>query len=351
MILKQLSDAPGPSGHEGAVRQAIIDAVKEHVDSYRVDTIGNLITLKRGTGPSPGGPGKVMLSAHMDEVALMIVHIGKDGLLRFHKVGGIDDRVLLSKRVWIGENRVPGVIGAKPIHLLSGSERQKVTSVDEMALDIGATSSEAAGKLVKLGDYAVFDTEYEVLCDGRVAKGKAFDDRAGCAVLAELLKGNAYPFDLYGVFTVQEEVGLRGARVAAYAVEPDVAIAFEGTVCDDSPKKRDVSPTTEMGKGPAISIMDRSVVADKRLVRLLTGTAQEQGIPYQFKQPGVGSTDSGAIHLAKEGVPTGVVSVPSRYIHSPVCMLSLDDLENTIKLMRAALPKLAELELRGGEIR
>ena len=327
------------------MRQIILDAVGERVDSHRVDTIGNLITVKRGTGPAPNGPAKVMLSAHMDEVGLMIVHIEKDGLLRFLKVGGIDDRVLLSKRVLIGENRVPGVIGAKPIHLLKAAERDKAVSVDEMTLDIGATSAEAAGKLVKRGDYAVFDTEFELLCDGQVAKGKAFDDRAGCAVLVELLRGDPYPFDLYGVFTVQEEVGLRGARVAAYAVEPDVAIAFEGTVCNDVPRKRDISSTTEMGKGPAISIMDRSVVVDKRLVQLLAEVAQEQGIPYQFKQPGVGSTDSGAIHLAKEGVPTGVVSIPSRYIHSPVCMLSMDDMENTIKLMRAALPKLAELEL------
>ena len=350
LILKQLSEAPGPSGRESAVREVLLAEIREHVHSCRVDSMGNLIALKKGTGAQAPSPRVVMLSAHMDEVGLMVVHIDKDGLLAFKKIGGIDDRVLLSKRVLVGENRIPGVIGCKPVHLLSKSEREKVVSADDMAIDIGATSREAAEKLVKLGDYAVFDTQYELLSDGRVAKGKAFDDRAGCVVVAELLKGGPYPFDLYGVFTVQEEVGLRGARVAAYALEPDLAIALEGTVCDDSPKKRDVSPTTQMGKGPAISIMDRSVVADRRLVKLLATAAAELGIPYQYKQPGVGGTDSGAIHLAKEGVPTGVVSVPARYIHSPVCLLSLEDLDNTIQLMQAALDKLADLDLGGGVV-
>jgi endoglucanase len=165
-------------------------------------------------------------------------------------------------------------------------------------------------------------------------------------VLAEVLKAGPCPFDLYGVFTVQEEVGLRGARVAAYAVEPDAAIALEGTVCDDFPKERDVSPTTRLGAGPAISIMDRSVISDRRLVDLLISAAEESEIPYQFKQPGVGGTDSGAIHLAKTGVPTTVLSVPSRYIHSPVCLLSLSDFDYTVELLKLALPKLARLELK-----
>ena len=335
MLLEKLSEAFGVSGCEDEVRGLIIEAIKDHVDEYNVDALGNLIALKRGTGESEL---KVMLAAHMDEVGLMITHIEKDGSLRFRPVGGLDDRILLAKKVLIGEKRVPGVIGVKPIHLLKKEERQKVVKVEEMAIDIGATSREEAEKVVKIGDYAAFATEFAEL--GDTVKGKAFDDRVGCAVLIELLK-ERYPFDLYAAFTVQEEVGLRGAKVAAYAIEPDVAFVLEGTICDDMPRKRDVSPTTELGKGPAITIMDRSFIADHRLVRLLVETAEELGIPYQFKQPVVGGTDAGAIHLSREGVPSATVSVPCRYIHSPASLLSLEDFENTVKLMKGALARLA----------
>lgn len=341
MHLRELSEAFGVSGCEDEVREVIIEAIKDHVDESRVDSIGNLIALKKGTGEVGGGLAspllKVMLAAHMDEVGLMITHIEKDGSLRFRPVGSFDDHILLAKAVRIGEKRVPGVIGVKPFHLLKKEERKKVIKVEEMALDIGATSKEEADKAVNIGDYAAFATRFVEL--GSTVKGKAFDDRAGCAVLVELLK-ERYPFDLYAAFTVQEEVGLRGARVAAYAIKPDLAFVLEGTICDDMPKKRDVSPTTEMGKGPAITIMDRSFIADRRLVDLLVETAKELDIPYQFKQPGIGGTDAGAIHLSREGVPSATVSVPCRYIHSPACLLSLTDFENTVKLMKASLTKL-----------
>jgi len=340
VLLKDLSEARGVSGDEGAVREVLLKAVEGLVDEQRVDALGNLICLRKARRPIEEGrwPCTVMVTAHMDEVGLMITGINGDGTLRFEKVGGIDDRVLLSKQVLVGKDAVPGVIGYPPIHLIPAADRQKAPDIGKAAIDIGAKDKAGAERLVSLGDYATFRTCYEVLDEGglRTVKGKAFDDRAGCAALVELLHED-YALDLYAVFTAQEEVGLRGARVAAFAVNPDVAFALEGTICDDLPKKKDVSPVTELGKGPALTFMDQSVIADRRLVRLLVDTAEGLNIPYQFKRAAAGGTDAGAIHLAREGVPSAVVAVPSRYIHAPVSMLSLDDLDHTVQLMKAAL--------------
>ncbi len=339
MLLEKLSNARGTSGNEAEVREILIEQVKSRVDNYRVDTMGNLITFKKAKGARRNAL-KVMLAAHMDEIGLMIVHVDSKGYLKFSKVGGIDDRVLLSKAVLIGKDKRVGVIGSKPAHLLNRKERDQVVESDSMNIDIGAKSKEEALGAVKIGDYATFATVFAEMGDGLV-KGKALDDRAGCALLAELVQRN-YPFDLYGVFTVQEEVGLRGARVAAYAVEPDVAFALESTVCDDSPKQKDVSPTTRLGLGPAISVADRTTIADRRLVNLLIETAKENRIPYQIKQPMIGSTDAGRIHISKEGVPSIAIAVPTRYIDSPVSLMSLEDFNNTLTLMTKALPKLAK---------
>ena len=342
MLLDKLTNAFGPSGCEEEVRGVLLEGIREHIDEHRVDALGNLIALRKARKkPQRDWPRKVMVAAHMDEVGLMVTHIEKEGWLRFHPVGGIDPRVLLAKRVLVGPQRVPGIIGTKPVHVLSEEERQRVSQPRELYIDIGACDRSQAEESTKVGDYAAFATQFALAGDGplRAAKGKAFDDRAGCAVLAELLQVDL-AFDLYAAFTTQEEVGQRGARVAAYAIQPDVALVLEGTVCDDMPKKRDVTPVTRMGHGPAITFMDRSVIVDKRLVRLLVDCAEDLGIPHQFKQAVAGGTDAGAIHLTRSGVPTAVVSVPSRYIHSPVCMLSLVDLENTVALMTEALKRL-----------
>jgi putative aminopeptidase FrvX len=341
LLLEELSNAFGPAGCEDQVRRTLARALRGTVDNLQTDALGNLIAFKRGTGPEPRL--KVMVDAHIDEVGLMITRIEKDGTLGFRAVGGIDDRLLLAKGVIVGEKRIPGVILAPPIHLTKQEQRKQVIKVDQLVIDIGATSQDEAEGMVKLGDYAVFDTRFQILAaEGlRTVTGKAFDDRAGCAVAAALAEGD-YPVDLYLSFSAQEEVGLRGARVAAFRIEPDVAFALEGTVCDDTPKATDVSPTTRLGRGPAITLMDRSFVADRRLVRLLVSTAEAHGIPYQFKQPGVGSTDAGPIHLSKTGVPAVAVAVPCRYIHAPVSLMSLDDLDNVVALMKAALHALPE---------
>ncbi|CAG0947864.1 partial Putative aminopeptidase YsdC, partial [Anaerolineae bacterium] len=208
MLLEKLSNARGVSGNETEVREILIEAIKDRVAEYRVDSLGNLIALKKAKAARGRAPLRVMLAAHMDEVGLMIVHHDSNGHLRFAKVGGIDDRVLLSKVVLIGKDKIPGVIGVKPIHLLKAKEREQVLDADSLTIDIGAKSKEEAQSAVKVGDYASFATEFGELGDGLV-KGKSLDDRAGCAALVEILKRD-YPFDLYGVFTVQEEVGARG---------------------------------------------------------------------------------------------------------------------------------------------
>lgn len=342
MFLKELSEAIGVSGDESGVRALILDSARPHADEIRIDALGNVLVFKRGIGRPPRL--RVLVAAHMDEVGLMVMGHDGDGYLRVHEVGSIDARMLPGKRLLVGPQRIPGVIGLKPVHLLGDQEEDAIPKIEDLGLDIGARSKEEAQKLAPVGSYAAFATPFRQM--RRVASGKAFDDRAGCAALLELLRGERFSFDLYGAFTVQEEVGMRGAQVAAYAVKPDCAFILEGTIADDIPKDKDESPTSELGKGPAITVMDRSFIADRRLVRLLTETAEALDIPYQFKQPGVGSTDAGAIHKALEGVPSAVVSVPCRYIHSPVSMLNLDDLENAVRLMGEALLRLTRRTLR-----
>ncbi len=333
-LLKRLSNAPGVSGNESAVRDIIANEIRPYVDDMRTDHLGNLIAFKKGTRRERRN---VMLAAHMDEVGLMISHSNEKGLLFFEKVGAIDDRVLPARRVLIGKDRIPGLICIKPVHLTRREERETIIRHDAMMIDLGTNSREETEKLVKQGDYAVFDTEFEQL--GRVCKGKAFDDRVGCAVLIELLRAGPFPWDLCPVFTTMEEVGLRGARVAAFAVKPAAAFVLEGTLCDDGPRDSDTSPTTELGKGPAVSLMDRSVIADRHLVQLLLSTAEQERIPCQIKQPGKGGTDAGAIHLSGTGIPCVPVAVPCRYIHSPVSLVSKQDVDNTVGLMSAALRK------------
>jgi endoglucanase len=336
VILEQLSNAPGVSGNEEAVRRIILAAIEAHVDQCRVDTMGNVLAVKKSGRKRK--PFKVMVAAHMDEVGFIITGHDQNGGLRFKTVGGIDARILPGKMLRIGPDQIPGVIGAKPIHLLEEEEESRVVKTDAMVIDIGAASKEEGLKAVPLGQYAHFATRFRRL--GPTAIGKAFDDRAGCAVLLELLKGDRCDFDLQAAFTVQEEVGLRGAQVAAFSLGPDCAFVLEGTICDDAPKKKDVSPTTQLGHGPALTVMDRSVLVNRSLMDHLVASAEAARIPFQFKQPGLGGTDAGATSRSKAGVPSAVIAIPCRYIHSPVSMLALNDFRNTLKLLRASLAHL-----------
>jgi endoglucanase len=348
MHLEELSNAFGVSSTEDAVRKIIVGAAKTYADKLEIDTMGNVFVSRNRRVKAPGPPLRVMVTAHMDEVGFMISEITGSGLLKFKPIGGLDPRVLLGKPVVVGQERTPGIIGLKPVHLLKAKENFRVGSTDSMFIDIGA-EGKAAGK-VKLGDFATFATEFGYLGGRRrnrrdrgLVKGKAFDNRAGCAILLELIKED-YPLDLVAVFTVQEEIGLRGARVASYSAAPDLAFILECTAADDLPRLEEEADEgiPRLGQGPAITVMDRSFIADRRLVDFLIETAVGQHLPYQFKRPGIGGTDAGAVHLAREGVPSIAVSVPARYIHAPTAVLDLSDFWHTVKLMQAALKRLPE---------
>lgn len=330
-LLKKLCEAPGVSGDEGKVRDLLKEYIAPHVDEVKIDRIGNLIAYKKGKNSNK----KVMLAAHMDEVGFIITNISDDGMLKFRPVGGIDPRILPSKRVKIGPEAIPGILGIKAIHLQEPGERKNAVKMKQMYIDIGASNKEQAQKLVKLGDYAVFDSDFVQFGQNNV-KAKALDDRVGCAILAELVK-QEFPFDLYACFTVQEEVGLRGAGVAAYHVEPDLAIVVEGTTCSDVVDVDEHLHVTRLGKGPAISIADRASYGNKELVNKLIETAKINSIPFQIKEGIFGGNDAGSIHVSREGVATAVVSVPCRYIHSPSSVMNLDDCNNTFKLINEFL--------------
>ncbi len=348
MLLEQLSNAFGVSSAEHDVRKIIVEAIKPCADSWRVDTMGNLFVTRSRRLKNSGPALRVMVTAHMDEVGFMISKINSNGHLKFKSIGGFDPRVLLGKAVVVGKERIPGAIGVKAIHLVERDKWNTVGSIDSMFIDVGADDKSI--DKVKVGDFATFATKFGYLGgnvrnrkDRGLVKGKALDNRVGCAMLVELFKDD-YPVDLIGVFTAQEEVGLRGARVATYSANPHLAFILECTAADDLPRtdKTAEEGIPRLGAGPAITVMDRSFIADRRLVDLLIDNARAQGLPYQFKRPGIGGTDAGAVHLARKGVPSAVVSVPARYIHSPAAVINLVDFRNSIKLMQATLNRLPE---------
>jgi len=336
VLLKRLSEACGGPGQEGEVRDLIRSEVKDLVDQATTDALGNLITVKNGTKAGP----KVMIAAHMDEVALMIMSIEKSGLLKFHPIGGIDPRVLVAKTVVVGKNRVPGVIGSKPIHLQRPEERRKALGVEELYIDIGAAKKEEAERLVNIGDLAYFTTEFATIGPDKF-KGKALDDRVGCAMLIDVLRDN-YQIPVYGAFTVQEEVGLRGAGTAAYQIQPDLALVLEGTTAADVPETPKHKHATTVGKGPCLTVMDSSVIPDPRLVAKLMQLAHKHNIPVQYRRNTAGGTDAGKIQQTGTGIPVAVIALPCRYIHSPVAIGSQTDYDNAVKLVKVFLRSLEE---------
>lgn len=332
MLLSDLTMLPGVSGNETPVRKYIYEKIKDRCDEITFDSMGNMTALMRGTGTLPK---KVMLSAHMDEIGMITSRITDDGFLKFKTVGGIDPRVMVSKRVLVGDQAVRGVIGYKAVHLQEKSERETTAKAKSLYIDIGAKNKKDAEKRVKVGDYIVFDSAYREFGDGLI-KARALDNRAGCAVLMGLA-GCRFDFDLYLCFTVQEEVGLRGAKILANRINPDLALILETTTCSDVHGTEPEDYATVLGNGVAISVIDRSTYYHKELTQFIYSLAQDNSIPIQYKKTAMGGNEAGAVHLACGGVKTAVLSIPARYIHSPSSVISKKDFEAAENLVHLFL--------------
>ncbi len=339
--LEKLSNANGVTGREAEVRELMKKYLKPYVDETREDRLGNLIAFKKGNKDAP----TVMLAAHMDEVGLMIKNIKKKGFLQFTKIGGIDDRILLAQKVIVHTDKGPltGVIGSKPPHIQTEEERKKVIDADRLFIDVGARDKKEAEKMgVQVGDVVSFDTKF-VQINENVVLGKALDDRVGCAMMIETLRRlQKVDCNVYAVGTIQEEVGLRGATIAAFQVAPDVGIALESTVAGDMPGVGEGEAPAKMGEGPVVTVADAGLIAHPKVLRLLIDSAKENKIPYQLETGIRGSTDAARISLSREGVPSGVISVAARYIHSPAAILNLEDVEKTVKLAVAAIENVSK---------
>lgn len=328
-LLEKLCNAMSVSGDEGEVRRIVLEEVKPYADEVKVDALGSVLVRKNGTGKKPL---RVLLDAHMDEVGFMIVADDGEGFFQFEVVGGIDPRHLVGKQVIVGKDHTVGVIGAKPIHLTTPEERKHTIEVDAMRIDLGPE-----GK-AKPGDRATFATKFKIV--GPSIMSKSIDDRIGVATLIELLKNAPKNIELCLSFSVQEEIGLRGAKVAGYYFNPDLSIAVDSTPARDLPDyegKENYTYNTKLGFGPAIYMANSSTIDNPRLVKFLAEIAEKNKIQYQFRQPGGGGTNAGAIQQARAGVPVVSVSVPHRYTHSPISVSRVEDWKNTLNLLHIAL--------------
>lgn len=343
-LLKELSQAFGPTGCEGNVGELICKRAENYCHLYATDRMGNFV-FKLAPKVYSAHTKKIMISAHMDEVGMMITDIDGDGYLKFDTLGGIDERVLCGRNVVIGDEnkKINGVIASKAIHHQSAEERKKATKVSDMYIDIGATSKEEAEKYVDIGDFATFDSDFVLFGKNeRLVKSKALDDRLGCAVMLEVMKllaesENENSNELYFCFTVREEVGLSGAQTVAQVIKPDYAIVLETTAIADID---DVSPelrVADIGEGGVVSVMDRSTIYNQKLVSYLLELAELKGIKAQVKRYVSGGNDAGHIHKSGDGVKTVALSAPTRYLHSPACVASLDDFDAMIDLVKALI--------------
>jgi endoglucanase len=344
-ILKSMLESFGPSGFERETTRVIKEYMKNYSDDIMVDKLGSIVFVSKGQRERP----HVLLAGHIDEVGFVISGIEeKTGFLTFNTLGGWWEQVLLSQRVIIRTKKgdLQGVIAAKPPHLLTEEERRQVMTMDKMYIDIGATSGkEAEDAGIQIGDPVVPWSPFSLIQNGKVAMGKAFDDRIGAFIIMEMIrnikqKGIPHPNTVFGAATVQEELGARGAQTVSQLVDPDVGIVLEVDISGDVPGIKPSEAPTKMGKGPTLLTYDRSMIPNQPLKEFVTKTAQEAGIPLQLSQVARGGTDAGRIHLDRIGCPSVVISVPTRHIHSHVGLLNLEDTENTVKLVYELVKRL-----------
>lgn len=329
--LRTLSEAFGVAGDEREVRKLILDALKDIAQDVAVDPLGSVSAVKKGSGASPL---RIMVTAHMDEPGFMVTEVGDNGLITVATVGAHDPRFLPAARVQVGKEKQPGVFLWAPIHFTH--EKKDLVEPNDLPIDVGA--DDKGGVKAKPGDRAAFRAEFTEL-GGSVVRGKAFDARAGCVTLLALLSGEPLPFDVYAVFTAQETVGGRGARVAASRIQPDAAFVLRGAECNDLPRREDddSTPVIRMGGGPVLTLVDPGLIAAPALVAHLRGTAGSAGLPIQIDAGGAARSEGGMLSLSGAGVPVAVVGMPVRYMRSPYNLLDLNDLESTVRLLRNAL--------------
>jgi endoglucanase len=340
-MLEELSNACGVAGREEEVSTLMKKFLKPYVDEVAEDKLGNIIGVKKGKKNAP----KVMFASHMDEIGLLVKTISKEGFIQFTKIGGIDDRLLLAQKVKIytQKGQLHGIIGSKPPHIQKEDERKRVLAADELFIDVGAENQDDAKKMgVNIGDPICFDVKFAKI-GKNIVIGKAFDDRVACAIMVESLKRlGKTDCTIYAVGTVQEEVGLRGALTSAFGIDPDFGIALDVTVAGDTPGIKETETPVKMGKGPSLTIADAGLIVHPKVLRFLVETAEENKIPYQLETGLAGTTDAARIALTRNGVPSGVISVPTRYIHSPTSLLSMIDTENAIKLTVATMKRISK---------
>ena len=335
-LLKKIAEIPGAPGFENRIRNYVIDEIKGLCDSHSVDALGNLIAIKKGSSDK-----KLMVAAHMDEISFIVNHIDEDtGFLRFLPLGGFDPKTLVAQRVIIHSEHkdILGVMGCKPIHVMKPEERKKMPSIDEFYIDTGY-SKEEVNKIVSIGD--PITREREMVEMGDCINSKSLDNRISVYILIELLKaikGEKIPYDLYAVFSVQEEVGLRGAMTAASGIDPDFGIVLDVTMAYDMPESLPHERVTKLGDGTAIKVLDGSVISDQRMVRFLKSLAKSNKIDYQIELLPAGGTDGAAIQrFSKGGSITGGLSIPTRYLHQTIEMVHKEDVRATIDLLEHSI--------------
>lgn len=335
--IKKLCGISGISGDEGLVADEIISQIKGYCTIER-DRLGNIIAFKKGARTPKN---KIMIDAHTDEVGFIITFIEESGLLKFDSCGGIDGKVVVGKPVLVGKKRLTGLIGTKAIHQQSPEEKDKAPELKALYIDIGASSKAEAEKYVRVGDRVKFAGELFEFGEGLIT-APALDDRAGCALIIELLKEEA-PVDFYATFTVQEETGLSGAKTATYKVEPDITIAVETTTAGDIAGVSDDKKFCCLGKGAVVSFMDRATVYDMELYHEVLDIARAENIIVQSKCGVAGGNNSGSMQVARNGARAIAISMPTRYLHSPTCTMKKSDIDETLKLLRASIRKLSDI--------